>query len=62
VLYSKVCQIGRRIATVHFIKYGIYRLYFKMSRNFTYEVVGPRRRLKATIKNCISKIKCQFIF
>jgi hypothetical protein len=34
----------------------------KMCRNFTYEVVGQRRRLKATIKNRTSKNKCQFIF
>jgi hypothetical protein len=27
----------------------------KMCRNFTYEVVGQRRRLKATIKNRTSK-------
>jgi hypothetical protein len=32
----------------------------KMCRNFTYEVVGQRRRLKVTIKNCISKIKYFF--
>jgi hypothetical protein len=32
-----------------------------MCRNFTYEVVGQRRRLKATIKNRTSKNKCQFI-
>jgi hypothetical protein len=34
----------------------------KICRNFTYEVVGQRRRLKAVKKNFTSKIKCQFIF
>jgi hypothetical protein len=42
--------------------YKIQRCILKMCRNFTYQVVGQRRRLKATIKNCTSKIKCQFIF
>jgi hypothetical protein len=30
--------------------------------NFTNEVVGQPRRLKAIKKNCTSKIKCHFIF
>jgi hypothetical protein len=30
--------------------------------NFTYEVVGQRRRLKAIKKKCSSKNKCHFIF
>jgi hypothetical protein len=33
-----------------------------MCRNFTYEVVGQRRKLKAILKNCSSKNKCHFIF
>jgi hypothetical protein len=41
---------------------GIQRWILKMCQNFTYEVVEQRRRLKATIKNCNSKIKCQYIF
>jgi hypothetical protein len=45
---------------VHFIKHDIQGCIFKMCRNFTYEVVGQRRKLKA--KNCSSKNKCQFIF
>jgi hypothetical protein len=39
----------------------IYRVYFKKCRNFTDEVEGQRRRLKAVKKNFTSKIKCQFI-
>jgi hypothetical protein len=35
---------------------------FKMYRNFTYEVVGQRRRLKAIKKNYTSKNKYHFIF
>jgi hypothetical protein len=35
---------------------------FKICRNFTYEVMGQRRRLKAVKKKFSSKIKCQFIF
>jgi hypothetical protein len=34
----------------------------KMCRNFTYEVVGQRRRLKATIKNRTSKINVNLFF
>jgi hypothetical protein len=33
-----------------------------MWRNFTYEVVGQRRRLKAIKINCSSKIKCHILF
>jgi RecA/RadA recombinase len=33
-----------------------------MCRNFTYEVVGQRRKLKVIKKNCSSKNKCHFIF
>jgi hypothetical protein len=33
-----------------------------MCRNFTYEVVGQRRRLKEILKNCSSKNKYHFIF
>jgi hypothetical protein len=34
-----------------------------MCRNFTYEVVGQRRKLKAILKNCSSKNKCDlFIY
>jgi hypothetical protein len=58
---------------VDFVKHGgnprathlcliIVKLHFARSRNFTYEVVRQRRRLKAVKKNCTSKIKCQFIF
>jgi hypothetical protein len=32
-----------------------------MCRNFTYEVVGQRRKLKAIKKNCSSKNKCHFL-
>jgi hypothetical protein len=35
---------------VHFIKHDIQRCIFKMCRNFTYEVVGQRRKLKAIKK------------
>jgi hypothetical protein len=52
---------GNRIG-VHFIKYDIQGRIFKMCQNFTYEVVGQRRKLKAIKKNCTSKIKCHFIF
>jgi hypothetical protein len=38
------------------------RCIFKMCQNFTYEVVGQRRRLKAFLKNRSSKNKCHFIF
>jgi hypothetical protein len=47
---------------VHFIKHDIQGCIFKMCRNFTYEVVGQRRKLKAIKKNCSSKNKCHFIF
>jgi hypothetical protein len=47
---------------VHFTKYDIQGCILKMCRNFTYEVVVQRRRLKATIKKNSSKIKCQFSF
>jgi hypothetical protein len=50
---------GNRIG-VRFIKYDI-QCIFKMCRNFTYEVVGQRKKLKAIKKNCSSKNKC-FIF
>jgi hypothetical protein len=40
----------RRIG-LHFIKYDIQGCIIKIYRNFTYEVLGQRRRLKATIKN-----------
>jgi hypothetical protein len=43
---------GNRIG-VHFIKYNIQRCIFKMCRNFTYEVVGQRRRLKTIKKNSL---------
>jgi hypothetical protein len=53
---------GNRIGA-HFIKYDIQGCIFKICRNFTYEVVGQHRRLKAIKKNCTSKIiKCDFIF
>jgi hypothetical protein len=39
---------------VHFIKYDIQGCIFKICRNFTYEVVGQRRRLKA-IKIIVSQ-------
>jgi hypothetical protein len=45
-----------------FYKIRYTRCIFKICRNFTYEVVGQRRRLKAVKKKCTSKIKCQFIF
>jgi hypothetical protein len=35
---------------VHFIKHDIQGCIFKMCRNFTYEVVGQRRKLKAIKK------------
>jgi hypothetical protein len=47
---------------VHFIKHDIQGYIFKMCRNFTYEVVGQRRKLKAIKKNCSLKNKCHFIF
>jgi hypothetical protein len=47
---------------VHLLKYDIQGCMFKMCPNFTYEVVGQRRRLKAIKKYCTSKIKCHFIF
>jgi hypothetical protein len=48
---------------VHFIKHDdIQGCIFKMCRNFIYEVVGQRKRLKAIKKNCSSKNKCHFIF
>jgi hypothetical protein len=31
-----------------------------MCRNFTYEVVGKRSTLKATIKNCTTKLNVNF--
>jgi hypothetical protein len=49
---------GTRIG-VRFIKHDIQGCILKMCR--TYEVVGQRRRLKAIIKYCTSKIKCHFI-
>jgi hypothetical protein len=33
-----------------------------MCQNFTCEVVGQRRKLKAILKNCSSKNKCHFIY
>jgi hypothetical protein len=53
--------MSKNVYSVHFIKYDIQGCIFKMCRNFTYEVVGQRRRLKA-IKKSTSKIKCHFIF
>jgi hypothetical protein len=47
---------------VHFIKHDIQGCIFKMCRNFTYEVVGQRRKLKAIKQNCSAKNKCHFIF
>jgi hypothetical protein len=48
---------------LRFIKYDIHTGYiFKICRNFTYEVMGQRRRLKAVKTKFTSKIKCQFIF
>jgi hypothetical protein len=46
----------------YFIKYDIQGCIFKMCRNFTYGVVGQRRKLKTIKKNCSSKNKCHFIF
>jgi hypothetical protein len=48
--------------SAHFKNTPLYIIFYKMWQNFTYEVVGQRRRLKAINKNCTSKIKCHFIF
>jgi hypothetical protein len=43
---------------VHFIKHDICTgCIFKMCRNFTYEVVGQRRKLKVILKKCSSWLK-----
>jgi hypothetical protein len=39
-----------KIHGVHFIKHDIQGCIFKMCRNFTYEVVGQRRKLNAIKK------------
>jgi hypothetical protein len=41
---------------VHFIKHDIQGCIFKMCRNFTYELMEQRRRLKAIKKNVVQKI------
>jgi hypothetical protein len=45
---------------VHFIKYDTEGVFFKMCRNFNYEVVGQHRRLKA-IKQIVAQ-KMSFYF
>jgi hypothetical protein len=42
--------MSKNVSGVHFIKYDIQGCIFKMCRNFTYEVVGQRRKLKAIKK------------
>jgi hypothetical protein len=51
-IFYRLLRIG-----VHFIKHDKQGCIFKMCRNFTYEVVGQRRKLKAIKKNCSSKNK-----
>jgi hypothetical protein len=51
----------RRIG-VHFIKYDIQGCIFKMCRNFTYEVVGQRKGLKAIKKNVPQKLTVILFF
>jgi hypothetical protein len=50
VISLKVRILGRHclltLLYVHFIKHDIQGCIFKMCRNFTYEVVGQRRKLK----------------
>jgi hypothetical protein len=45
---------------VHFIKHDIQGCIFKMCRNFTYEVVGQRRKLNAIKKIVAQKINVVF--
>jgi hypothetical protein len=52
---------GNRIG-VHFMKYDIQGCIFKMCRNFTYEVVEQRRRLKAIKKNVPQKLNVILFF
>jgi hypothetical protein len=47
---------------VHFTKYDIQGCILKMCRNFTYEVVVQRRRLKATIKKFPQKLNANLVF
>jgi hypothetical protein len=47
---------------VHFIKHHLQGCIFKMCQNFTYGVVGQRRKLKAIKNKCSRKNKCHLIF
>jgi hypothetical protein len=47
---------------VHFIKCDTEGVFFKMCRNFNYEVVGQRRRLKAIKKIVVQKIHVILFF
>jgi hypothetical protein len=47
---------------MRFLCFKPYFIKHDIQGNFTYEVVGQRRRLKAIKKNCSSINKCHFIF
>jgi hypothetical protein len=47
---------------VHFIKYDTEGVFFKMCRNFNYEVVGQHRRLKAIKQIVAQKIHVILFF
>jgi hypothetical protein len=47
---------------VHFIKYDIQGRISKMCRNFTYKVVGQRRKLKAIKKIVPQKLNVILVF
>jgi hypothetical protein len=54
--------MSKNVYGVHFIKYDIQGCIFKMCRNFTYEVVGQRRRLKAIKKKVPQKLNVILFF
>jgi hypothetical protein len=56
-------ELGKNIQKILlFLKYDIQGCIFKMCRNFTYEVVGQRRRLKAIKKTVPQKLNVILFF
>jgi hypothetical protein len=61
-LFCTIFPRGYFALALHFIKYDIQGCIFKMCRNFTYEFVGQRRRLKATKKIVPQKLNVILFF